>query len=152
MADAISAANRYWPSTPMLKRFILNPTATAVADNMSGVARFIISSSWLLCVPVLMISEYAAHGSFPVTASSTAQMPSAMITAARELAIVNNPVVNPPLLLVVVSFFSKPLKPVSICCARVSLPFSVIRLPPPFRRSCTCQGSQVSPWPDRGWR
>lgn len=32
-AAAVSAARRYWPSTPMLKRFILNPIATASADR-----------------------------------------------------------------------------------------------------------------------
>ena len=31
-ADII-AANRYWPSTPMLNRFILKPMATATADR-----------------------------------------------------------------------------------------------------------------------
>ena len=32
-AAAISAASRYWPSTPMLNRFIRNPIATATADR-----------------------------------------------------------------------------------------------------------------------
>ena len=31
-ADSM-AANRYWPSTPMLNRFILKPMATATADR-----------------------------------------------------------------------------------------------------------------------
>ncbi len=32
-AAASIAARRYWPSTPMLNRFILNPMATAIADR-----------------------------------------------------------------------------------------------------------------------
>ena len=30
---AVKAASRYWPSTPMLKRFIRKPMATARADR-----------------------------------------------------------------------------------------------------------------------
>ncbi len=30
---ALNAARRYWPSTPMLNRFIRKPTATASADR-----------------------------------------------------------------------------------------------------------------------
>ena len=32
-AAASIAARRYWPSTPMLNRFILKPMATATADR-----------------------------------------------------------------------------------------------------------------------
>lgn len=32
-AAAANAARRYWPSTPMLKRFIRKPMATASADR-----------------------------------------------------------------------------------------------------------------------
>ncbi len=32
-AAASIAARRYWPSTPMLNRFILKPMATAMADR-----------------------------------------------------------------------------------------------------------------------
>ena len=32
-AAASIAASRYWPSTPMLNRFILKPIATATADR-----------------------------------------------------------------------------------------------------------------------
>ncbi len=32
-APASTAANRYWPSTPMLNRFIRKPMATATADR-----------------------------------------------------------------------------------------------------------------------
>ena len=67
---AINEARMYCPSTPMLNRFILNPTATAVADNINGVARFIISSSWLLCVPVLTISESRGSRCRPSTRAS----------------------------------------------------------------------------------
>ena len=46
-AAPTTAANRvatlYWPSTPMLNRFILNPMATATAEIISGVARCSIS-------------------------------------------------------------------------------------------------------------
>src|SRR2546426_7059463 len=37
-AAAMNTANRYWPSTPMLNRFILKPMATARAEMYSGIA------------------------------------------------------------------------------------------------------------------
>ncbi len=39
---AISPARRYWPSTPMLNRFIWNPIATATPAMNSGVAWLMI--------------------------------------------------------------------------------------------------------------
>ena len=42
---AMMEARRYWPSTPMLKRFMRKPMATATADRYSGVARLTMSTS-----------------------------------------------------------------------------------------------------------
>ena len=37
-------ASMYWPSTPMLNRFMRKPMATATPDRYSGVARFSMST------------------------------------------------------------------------------------------------------------
>ena len=41
---ATIAAKRYWPSTPMLNRFMRNPMAAATPDRYSGVARLKMST------------------------------------------------------------------------------------------------------------
>ena len=40
---ATNAASRYWPSTPMLNRFMRNPIAAAIPEMNSGVARLRMS-------------------------------------------------------------------------------------------------------------
>jgi hypothetical protein len=45
------AANRYWPSTPMLNRFILKPIATARPATYRGTARFTMDASEFGWVP-----------------------------------------------------------------------------------------------------
>ena len=55
ISAAISAANKYCPSTPILNRFILKPIATAIALKISGVARFNISSNFSPVSPVSRI-------------------------------------------------------------------------------------------------
>ena len=44
----VRSATRIWPSTPMLKRVILKPNATAAAEIMSGVARLRVD--WMTLV------------------------------------------------------------------------------------------------------
>ena len=41
---AANDATRYWPSTPMLNRFILNPMATATAERYRTVASLMIAT------------------------------------------------------------------------------------------------------------
>ena len=96
----------------MLNRFILNPTATAVAEKISGVDRRSISSNLSLSPAVSKMVEYASTGLFPVTRSSTAQIDNAMTTAASELAMVANEVRTLPAALPVVMRESRPLRPV----------------------------------------
>ena len=52
---ATMKASRYWPSTPMLKRFIRKPMAAATPDRYSGVARLKMSTcvSSLLAWPTM---------------------------------------------------------------------------------------------------
>ena len=45
------AASTYWPSTPMLNRFIRNPMATALPARYSGVARLAVATSVSSRVP-----------------------------------------------------------------------------------------------------
>ena len=54
---ATKAASRYWPSTPMLNRFMRNPIAAAMPEMNNGVARLrmsiMVSSllAWLIMSP-----------------------------------------------------------------------------------------------------
>ena len=64
---ATMKASRYWPSTPMLNRFMRKPMATAMPDRYSGVARFNMST-WVSSLPACPImSAYASTGLLPET-------------------------------------------------------------------------------------
>jgi hypothetical protein len=79
----------------MLKMFILNPMATAVAEKIRGVARRIISSNLSVFFAVSMMVVSAATGSFPVMYNMIAEIARAIRTAKSELARVVPDVLSP---------------------------------------------------------
>ncbi len=67
---ATSAARRYWPSTPMLKRFIRNPIAAAMPEMNNGVARLRMSTCVSSLLACFSMSLYAWSGLLPASSST----------------------------------------------------------------------------------
>src|SRR5687768_3733484 len=82
---ANTAATRYWPSTPMLNRFIRKPTLTASPARNSGMLRLIQARIWFDCArgvsPKLNRAATASTGSTSRIVSTIARMTSAARTA-----------------------------------------------------------------------
>ena len=67
---AMNAASTYWPSTPMLKRFIRKPIATATPERYSGVDQLMVSTSVLRRTPYSKTLPKATNGFAPEIAST----------------------------------------------------------------------------------
>lgn len=91
---ATTAASRYWPSTPMLKRFIRKPTATARPAMNSGTARLIMVVMLLTTAlgvsPKFRNDAKASPGSAPAAMIATLEMAMASTMATTAPATVSS--------------------------------------------------------------